>query len=86
MTNRIYELAAQAGLITFESIHDSMSVTPNLESVAKANKFAKLLVLEASTVALECGVNLNREDFRQGISRSIKQHFGVEVPDDKQNL
>jgi hypothetical protein len=41
-------------------------------------KFAELIVRECAKISLECGINLNREDFRQGIARNIKQHFGVE--------
>ena len=40
-------------------------------------KFAELIVRECAKISLECGINLNREDFRQGIARNIKQHFGV---------
>lgn len=42
--NKIYDLACQAGLITFESLHDSMCVAPSIESVAKAQKFADLII------------------------------------------
>jgi len=37
-----------------------------------------LIVRGCAKISLECGINLNREDFRQGIARNIKQHFGVE--------
>ncbi len=43
-----------------------------------SDKFAELIVWECAKISLECGINLNREDFRQGIARNIKQHFGVE--------
>ena len=42
------------------------------------SKFAELIIRECAKISLECGINLNREDFRQGIARNIKQHFGVE--------
>ena len=42
-----------------------------------SERFAELIVRECAKISLECGINLNREDFRQGIARNIKQHFGV---------
>jgi len=78
INNEIYDLAAQAGLITFESIHDSMAVTPNLESVAKAMKFAELLIRECTEVCESItteGQPLHLVSL--GYSQSIKRHFGV---------
>jgi hypothetical protein len=51
--NKIYNLACQAGLITFESLHDSMCVAPSIESVAKAQKFADLLIKECIKIVLD---------------------------------
>jgi hypothetical protein len=65
MNPRIQELAEQAELHL------------ELQSL-KVEKFAELIVRECAKISLECGINLNREDFRQGIARNIKQHFGVE--------
>lgn len=42
--NLVYSLACEAGLIKFESLHDSMAVTPSFESVANAQRFADLII------------------------------------------
>ena len=70
MNDKIYEFATRAGLITFESIHDSMAVTPSIESVAKARKFAELIVKECARLAD------NSPQYIDG--REILEHFGVE--------
>jgi len=94
MNKRIKELAEQAAneyLSEMESVTDTLSTAKRDELAQKAKqagigiiphgfseKFAELIVQECAKISLECGINLNREDFRQGISRNIKQHFGVE--------
>jgi hypothetical protein len=79
INNKIYDLATQAGLITFESIHDSMAVSPSIESVAKARKFAELIVRECLSIVEptedsgdEWCVTL------KGTAQEIREHFGVE--------
>ena len=80
INNKIYDLATQAGLITFESIHDSMAVTPNHESVAKARKFAELIIRECANICDRQGRSGWNDD-RKAQARLdrdlIKQHFGV---------
>jgi hypothetical protein len=51
---------------------------PSIDPWFNHRKFAELIVRECAKISEECGINLNREDYRQGISRNIKQHFGVE--------
>lgn len=70
MNDKIYEFATRAGLITFESIHDSMAVTPSIESVAKARKFAEMIIRECAEVAYKRSVHSQPSD--------IFEHFGVE--------
>lgn len=71
MMNKIYDLAKQANLITFESIHDSMAVTPSIESVSKANKFAELIVRECADY-VDSAISDGGVD-----GRSLKEHFGI---------
>ena len=40
-------------------------------------KFAELIVRECAKIAIDCDV-IKYSDFRQGIAREIKEHFGVE--------
>ena len=67
MNERIKELAEQVDS-EFNSPYDRHKAI---------ERFAELIVRECAKISLECGINLNREDFRQGIARNIKQHFGV---------
>ena len=85
MNDKIYEFATQAGLITFESIHDSMAVTPSIESVAKARKFAEMIILECmmlcGAVSGAAQVVRPNDAFGNGAEKCkalIKEHFGVE--------
>ena len=75
INNKIYDLATQAGLITFESIHDSMAVTPSIESVAKTRKFAELIVKE-------CTKLLDEDSYLMpelgGYAHDMRKMFGVE--------
>ena len=87
--NRIYELAKEAGMIEFDVIPDSDAVTPNYTSVAKAQKFAELIVRECSRVAALTPCPYEDEYQKQTFghtwdmaclesAREIRQHFGVE--------
>jgi len=71
INNEIYDLATQAGLITFESLHDSMAVTPNIESVAKARKFAELIIKQCAKISSRA------EKQCQHPGTEILKHFGV---------
>jgi predicted RNA-binding protein associated with RNAse of E/G family len=71
MNDKIYEFATRAGLITFESIHDSMAVTPSIESVAKARKLAEMIVKECMNIVGDGTVDGEIYHDR------IKHHFGV---------
>lgn len=70
MNDKIYEFATRADLITFESIHDSMAVAPSIESVAKARKFAEMIIRECAEVAYKRSVQSRPID--------IFEHFGIE--------
>ena len=91
MNDKIYEFATRAGLITFESIHDSMAVTPSIESVAKARKFAEMIVRECLSIVKSntygpCGEydysysdeNSAADDRAETIYEEIAYRFGVE--------
>lgn len=77
MNNKIYELACQAGLITFESIHDSMAVTPSIESVSKARKFAELIVRECLSKIENEAAQYAEPVWAFELVNDIKDHFGV---------
>ena len=70
MNERILELLVEAHRQTKGGIY-------NGHLSEWSERFAELIVRECAKISLECGINLNREDFRQGIARNIKQHFGV---------
>ena len=74
MSMKIYNLATQAGLITFESIHDSMAVAPNIESVVKSKKFAQLIIKECADIALLEGQSTGNFE----VFNKIQKHFGLE--------
>jgi hypothetical protein len=75
MNDKIYELAKKAGLIEFESIHDSAAKTPNIESVAKARKFALSILKECATIADD---GYGSAHFGNGIAGyQLLEHFGV---------
>jgi hypothetical protein len=81
MNERIKELVKQAGGNPNYKAFRGHFLPPPLDYIDPATvdleKFAELIVRECAKISLECGINLNREDFRQGIARNIKQHFGV---------
>jgi hypothetical protein len=74
MSMKIYNLATQAGLITFESIHDSMAVAPSIESVVKSKKFAQLIIKECADIALLEGQSTGNFE----VFNKIQKHFGLE--------
>jgi hypothetical protein len=78
MNDKIYEFATRAGLITFESIHDSMAVTPSIESVAKARKFAELIIRECADIAKHHVSNISTYSDAEFVDEQIREHFGVE--------
>ena len=77
--SKIYALAKEAGLIEFEQFAWNPELgSPTYESVAKARKFAELIVRECLDI-------LDDEDDGELAGRSvriaairIKKHFGVE--------
>jgi hypothetical protein len=71
MSMKIYNLATQAGLITFESIHDSMAVAPSIESVVKSKKFAELIIKECAKISNQA------EKQCQHPGTAILKHFGI---------
>ena len=78
MNDKIYEFATRAGLITFESIHDSMAVTPSIESVAKARKFAEMIVRECLSEVVDEVQYTTSYELADQVTKRVKQHFGVE--------
>ena len=67
--SKIYALAKEAGLIEFEQFAWNPELgSPTYESVAKARKFAELIVREC---ALQC---VHNEDMDL-----IEKHFGVDI-------
>ena len=74
MNERIYELAKQADLIQWDVL-PSGARTPEHESVAKAMKFAELIVREcADLFEIEWGEEkLTGND----VGYVVKKHFGV---------
>lgn len=75
MNERIKQMARQSGAT---DQNGDMATTVFCFTEMELDNFAELIVKECAKISEECGINLNREDFRQGISRNIKQHFGVE--------
>ncbi len=71
MNERILELAKQADLIQWDTL-PSGARTPDHESVAKAMKFAELIVRECIAFRVEPGVYSQHD-----MANAIKQHFGV---------
>ena len=71
---RVFELAKQADLIQWDTL-PSGAKTPDHESVAKAQKFAELIVRECAEVA--DNADATRQKW-EGISKYVREHFGVE--------
>lgn len=77
MNERILELAKKADLIQWDTL-PSGARTPDHESVAKAMKFAELIVRECIN---QCADNGSNDEWDKGLrwaAKQIKQHFGVE--------
>ena len=85
---RIFELAKQADLIQWDSL-PSGARTPDHESVAKARKFAELIVKEMLRLLEQYSRDSFPEDiiddFDKGYlgglytaQEAVKKHFGVE--------
>ena len=74
--NKIYILAKEAGLIEFEKLAwNSELQSPTYESVAKARKFAELIVRECIDV-------IGEENYTMLTGKAyctkLKRHFGVD--------
>ena len=65
MNERILKLSKQAGLQPYYDAQEG-----------QIEKFAELIVEECAKVAVDCDV-IEYSDFRQGVAREIKRHFGV---------
>lgn len=78
---RVFELAKQADLIQWDTL-PSGAKTPDHESVAKAQKFAELIVREcANAIQTEKDTGLYNAQQMAGMTVSktvVKDHFGVE--------
>jgi hypothetical protein len=72
MNKQILQLAKQAGIINWDLL-PSGAITPDHESVVKAKKFAKLIVLECASIA----ARNQAENMDWDISEIIKEHFGI---------
>jgi hypothetical protein len=73
---QIFELAKQAGMLRdkfglYWNAHDNHDDGVDLE------KFAELLIRQCANVSIDSEIDPNG-DFREGIAKSIRQHFGVE--------
>lgn len=69
--NKIYLLAKEAGLIEFEKLTWNPELqSPTYESVAKARKFAELLIRQCATIADQA------EPYKA--NDLILKHFGVD--------
>ena len=89
--NKIYLLAKEAGLIEFEQLDwNPELVSPTYESVAKARKFAELILKECVQTLIDNTPErytneAAEEDWDKGYDRAmrdcvhhIQEHFGVE--------
>jgi predicted Rossmann-fold nucleotide-binding protein len=80
MTNRIFELAKQADLIQWDAL-PSGAITPDHASVAKARKFAELIVQECFEVINAGKVGFNQVPAEVALdltAKNVKAYFGVE--------
>lgn len=85
MSKLIFDLAKEAGLIVFEPLSWNLDAqAPNPESVAKAYKFAELIVRECLEVCNRQANHYVETHNRAATSvadvlgRIIQMHFGVE--------
>lgn len=81
INDKIYQLARQADMIEFDSIPGTAAVTPSYESIAKARKFAELIVKECAEnltkVWYEQGMDIRGAEIGKFLTR-FNEHFGVE--------
>ena len=81
MNERIFELAKQADLIQWDTL-PSGARTPDHESVAKAMKFAELIVRECIKAASDPGDGLIKDDtWHDGVRAcvwSIQDEFDLD--------
>ena len=85
MSKLIFDLAKEAGLIEFEPLSwNPDAQSPNPESVAKAYKFAELIVRECLEVCNQQANHYVETNNRVAttvadvLGRIIQMHFGVE--------
>jgi hypothetical protein len=71
MNERIFELAKEADLIQWDTLH-SGARTPDHESVVKAKKFAELIVRE-------CLDEIQYDDGATHVDELLPKHFGFEL-------
>ena len=78
--SKIYALAKEAGLIEFEQFAWNPELgSPTYESVAKARKFAELIVKECVGLTRWQDFDMCAEQrIRLSVAQDIKEHFGVE--------
>ena len=80
--SKIYALAKEAGLIEFEQFAWNPELgSPTYESVAKARKFAELIVRECVKLQHKNVVVGGVSDYNRGrreLTEDIQKHFGVE--------
>ena len=88
--SKIYALAKEAGLIEFEQFAWNPELgSPTYESVAKARKFAELIVQEILRLLEQYSRDSFPEDFIDNFDKgylaglctaqeAVKKHFGVE--------
>jgi hypothetical protein len=74
MNHKIYELAERAGAYC-EVLRGGDYKPPDLTYMS-LEKYTELIVRECAKIAIDCDVT-EYNDFREGISQEIKQHFGV---------
>ena len=82
--SKIYSLAKEAGLIEFEQFAWNPELgSPTYESVAKARKFAELIVRECARLAIEKQtendvLNIVSKNPAKDFAYALVKHFGVE--------
>lgn len=78
MNERIKELAETAlkDSMTHDGVYRPEGYA-NAVSKEFADKFAELIVRECANVSIDSEID-SSGDFREGIAKSIRQHFGVE--------
>lgn len=82
MNEQIFELAKQAELIQWDTL-PSGAITPDHESVVKAQKFAELIVRECARVAIQKQTendldNIVSKNPAKDFAYALINHFGIE--------